>query len=131
MFGLVKLPEPDASMVCRDRGSDGWPVGRGARENPHIRSLLRTSRRARLQMHPRHMAHLAAGAGLVLAVDVDVGAGLGGELGPTVDLIADEVFHRHAGADPVPRPEWKPADSADVLLELRSDRSLDGPVGPV
>ena len=39
------------------------------------------------------VAHLAAGAGLALAVDVDVGAALGDQLGPALDLVADQIVH--------------------------------------
>ena len=46
---------------------------------------------------PRHVAHLAAGARFALAVEVEVRAGLGDQLGPALDLVADQIVHRRAG----------------------------------
>src|SRR4051794_28699614 len=77
------------------------------------------------------MPHLAARAGFALAVNVDVGAALGDQLGPSVDLVADEVFHRRAAACEAGDAGWKSADGADVLLELRGDGALNGPVAAV
>ncbi len=77
------------------------------------------------------MAHLAAGAGFALAVEVEVGAGLGDQLGPALDVVADEIVHRRAAADEVGRAGRQAADRADVLLELRGDRALDRPVAAV
>src|SRR5207253_6659239 len=77
------------------------------------------------------MAHLAAGARVVLAVDVDMGAGFRDELGPAIDRVADQVFHGRGSAGQIRRTGWKIADGADVLLELRGDRALDGPVTAV
>src|SRR4051794_17785085 len=80
---------------------------------------------SRLERDPSHMAHLAAGAGSALAVDVDVEAGVRDQLGPAVDVVADEIVHHRAAPDEIGRSGRKVADRADVLLELRSDRALD------
>src|SRR5215213_11230574 len=48
--------------------------------------------------HARDVTHLAPGAGVALAVDVDVGAALRDQLGPALDLVADQVFHDRAAA---------------------------------
>lgn len=42
---------------------------------------------------PRHMAHLAAGAGFALAVIVDADGAVGGPLGQLGDVVADQVGH--------------------------------------
>jgi hypothetical protein len=66
---------------------------------------------------PVHMAHLAARAGLGLAVEMHLHAAFGGERGRAGDVVADQVFHHHIR---VPRAvAQRPAgDGADVLLEL-------------
>src|SRR6185369_9572625 len=77
------------------------------------------------------MSHLAAGAGLVLAVDVDMGTALGDELGPAPDLRSDEIFHDGAAAHEPGDAGRQIADRADMLLELRRDRAFDRPVAAV
>ena len=77
------------------------------------------------------MAHLAAGASFALAVDVDVHIGLGDEIGPAVDVVADEVVHDRAATNELGRAGRKVADGADMLFELRGDRALDRPMAAV
>src|SRR6476619_1113278 len=77
------------------------------------------------------MAHLAAGAALAFAVDVNVEVRLGDQRGPAVDVVAYEIVHHGALADELGRPRRKIADRADMLLELRGDGALDRPVAAV
>ena len=77
------------------------------------------------------MAHLPSGSRLALAVDVHVRAALGDELGPTLDVRADEIVHDGAAAHQAGQARRKVADCADVLLELRGDRAFDRPVAAV
>ena len=48
--------------------------------------------------NPRDVAHLSAGSGLALAVEVDAGAGLRHQFGPPVGVEADEVLHGRAAS---------------------------------
>jgi len=77
------------------------------------------------------MAHLAAGASLALAVEVDVQGRLRHQLAPSLDVSADEVVHHRAAPDQVRRPRGKPANRSDVLFELAGDRPFDRPVAAV
>src|SRR5690349_16388053 len=74
------------------------------------------------------MAHLAAGPRLALAVDVDVGTALRDQLAPAFDLAANEIFHDGVTAGEAGDSGRQSADRADMLLELRGDRALDGPM---
>src|SRR4051812_13760174 len=97
-------------------------------------SIIRSSSRqmpGSISKDARHMPHLATRAGFALAVDVDVGALFGDQLGPAVEVAADEIVHRRAAADEVGRAGRKVADGADVLLELRGDSALDRPVAAI
>src|SRR3954471_9146318 len=77
------------------------------------------------------MAHLAAGAGFAFAVEMEVDATFGDEFGPALDVAADEVLHHRVAAGEAGDARRQAADGADVLLELRGDRALDGPVAAV
>lgn len=46
---------------------------------------------------PGNVAHLAAGAGLGLAIEMDQHIGLGSDLGQPVDISTDQVFHHAIG----------------------------------
>ena len=82
-------------------------------------------------LDPVDVAHLAAAPGLGLAVEMQRGAGLGGDRCIGVDLVADEIVHRRAASDERGRAGRQAADGADVLFELRGDRALDRPVAAV
>src|SRR6185437_11242730 len=69
------------------------------------------------RLHPIDVAHLAAGLGLPLAVEVDPGLRLGGVAQPRVRLVAQQVQHLHPG-DWRGRAERPAGDGADMLLEL-------------
>src|SRR3954468_5845906 len=77
------------------------------------------------------MAHLAAGAGFAFAVEMEVDATFGDEFGPALDVAADEVLHHRVAAGEAGDARRQAANGADVLLELRGDRALDGPVAAV
>src|SRR4029453_8702575 len=97
---------------------------------PPIATLryLRARSEVDLALDPCDMSHLAAGGGFPLAVDVDVGAALGDEIGPALDVRSDEIFHDGAAAHEPGEAGRKIADRADMLLELRGNRALDRPV---
>src|SRR5205814_6079950 len=71
-----------------------------------------------LTLHARDVPHLSSWPRLALAVDVDVRAALGDELGPALDVVADEIFHDCAAAREADDAGWEAADGTDVLLEL-------------
>ncbi|CAI0343201.1 hypothetical protein BO1005MUT1_210266 [Hyphomicrobiales bacterium] len=76
---------------------------------------------------PGDMAHLAAGAGVALAVEVQMGAGLGQNLAPAQRGVADQILH----LDPAPAggiSQREAADGADMLVELRGLRALARPM---
>ena len=76
------------------------------------------------------MRHLAAGAGLGLAVEVQAFVGLGRELAPVLDLVAQQIGHFDAGVGR--RGAKRPAgDGADMLFELVADAAVLGPVAGV
>src|SRR5215468_4498426 len=83
-----------------------------------------------LMYHPRHVTHLAAGTGAVLAIEMDGRARHIEPAGVIRDLIADQVDH----FDPpvAHRPAERPAgDCADVLLELRDRAAIEGPMAGI
>src|SRR5215207_269767 len=92
------------------------------------RKRWKTLRLARPNL--RHMPHLAAGAGRALAVKMEVSVRVVEDRAPAPGVVADEV--RHPDAAPAGgRSERPAADGAHVLLELRRDRALDGPMAGV
>ena len=76
------------------------------------------------------MRHLAAGAGLGLAVEVQAFVGLGRQLAPVLDLFAQQVGHFDTG---VGRrgAERSAGDGADMLFELVADTAVLGPVAGI
>src|SRR6185436_5885411 len=79
---------------------------------------------------PVHMAHLAAGARLALAVEVEACSRFGGEAGPGVNVSADKIGH-HDISVACGRTEGPAGDGADVVLELRDGAGVFGPVAGI
>ena len=73
------------------------------------------------------MAHLAAGARLALAVEMQLSAGLGENLAPGQNLVADQILH-HRPRVMLDRSQRQAADGAHELLELAGDTGIDRPV---
>jgi len=84
------------------------------------RTLLRIAQK-------RHMAHLASGARLFLAVERQTRLRIGEMMLPGLDIVADQVAHCDPPVAPG-RAQWPAADGADMLLELRGLRAEIGPV---
>src|SRR5262245_23159569 len=104
----------------------GGPVDQGQRQ-PTPRTPALTPLPACPRCAPRDVAHLAAWTGVVLAVEVEAGAGLGGQLQPAVRLLADQVHHLCVAV--APGGAQRPAGhGADVVLELAHRARLDGPM---
>ena len=77
------------------------------------------------------MAHLAAGTREALAVEVEVGVGVGGEEGErVVGLVPNEIGHHHLvhARHHARLRQRQPADGAHQLLELARGAALDRPV---
>src|SRR6185312_8652274 len=83
--------------------------------------------RSSLGKDPRHVAHLAAGPRLALAIEVDGGAGQGGELAPFLDIRSNQIGHyRIAMARSLAkRPA---ANGPDVILELADGTGIERPM---
>src|SRR4029079_7548784 len=76
------------------------------------------------------MPHFAARAGLVLAIKMQAGPRLGGELRPGGAVFADEMRHPAIGMRVV--CTQRPAgDGADVVLELADGAAVHSPVAAV
>src|SRR3954469_25880791 len=84
-----------------------------------------------LAYHAGHMPHLAARAGLTLAVDMEMGAALCDQLGPAIDVVSDEVVHRRTAAGEASHAGRQITNRADVLLKLGRDRALYRPMAAV
>src|SRR3954454_17419676 len=68
--------------------------------------------------------HLAAGAGLAFAVEVEMGFRVGEDVGPAACFRADEVAHLDARGGEVGRAQRQAANRPDVIFELRGARAL-------
>src|SRR6478609_3286754 len=76
------------------------------------------------------MAHLAAGAGIPLAVEMQMRARLCQDFPPTKCGVADKVFHLDSAATGG-RSKRQAADGADMLVELRGLGAFAGPVSGI
>src|SRR5262249_29387184 len=81
----------------------------------------------RLRAQPCDVPHLPPGPDLGLAVDVQLGAGLGHDLAPVAHLVADQVLHHRVGV-PLGGAQGEAAHRAHELLELAGAAGIDGPV---
>src|SRR5687768_2771674 len=97
------------------------PARRSRRPVATARTPAAAARRGRLIEPDQtgHVAHLAAGPGLFLAVEVEVGAAVGEEVAPGCRLAADQVAHLDRGRRARRRAERQAADRPDMVLELR------------
>src|SRR5690606_40164174 len=76
------------------------------------------------------MAHLAAGAGRALAIEMDARVTLACEHLPLIHIIADEICHHCIGmaCGAAERPA---ANRADMLFELADDAGIHRPVAGI
>src|SRR5690348_7441165 len=81
--------------------------------------------------NPRHMPHFAAGARLRLAIEVQAGAGLSKDLGPSVHFLADEIVHFDGCTMPRRHAERPACNRSDVLFELRGDGAVQCPMSGI
>src|SRR5688572_9086139 len=77
------------------------------------------------------MPHLAAGAALALAVEMQMGGRIGENLPPGFNVPANQVAHLYAWHDEPGRAERQAANGPDMVLELRGERALDRPVAAI
>src|SRR5690348_10236630 len=75
--------------------------------------------------HPRHVPHLAARAGLALAVNVHRRVRLREIVARAQDLVADQIAHLDFCRQPLRLSERQACHRADVLLELRDGGAVD------
>ena len=76
------------------------------------------------------MAHLAAGRGLGLAVEMNQRVGAPQPVGNGKDIVADQVLH-HAVGMALGIAERQAGDGADMLLELADDAGGFRPVAGI
>src|SRR3954466_2301639 len=76
------------------------------------------------------MAHLAAGARLRLAVEVQAGARFSQQSRPAFDIVADQVLHHRIGCA-LDRAQRQAADGADELFELAAGAGINRPVAGI
>jgi hypothetical protein len=70
------------------------------------------------------VAHLPAGAGLALVIEVKRGAWFGDEIRPSFYVRTDKVLHRGARGDQAEVAKRQAEDGAEVLFELRGFRAF-------
>src|ERR1700733_11080501 len=76
------------------------------------------------------MPHLAARSDLELAVKMQSEIRLGKDVAPVLSVLADQIVHFDPAA--ARRPAERPAgNGADMLLELRGLRALEGPMARI
>ena len=83
-----------------------------------------------LGKQPGDVAHFAARARLGLAVEVDGGAGLGGEGAPFVDIGADQIGH-HRIAVARRLAERPAANRPNMVLELADETGIERPMAGI
>src|SRR6516165_4153118 len=76
------------------------------------------------------MAHLAAWADFQLAVEMEVKVGLSEDVAPVLSILPDQVVHFDPAATRW-RSQRPAGDGANMLLELRGLRALEGPVAGI
>ena len=74
------------------------------------------------------MAHLAAGTCLMLAIEMQMGGGIGQDSLPIFGFCPNEVAHFHALDREPCVTQRQAADGADVIFELTGYGAFDGPV---
>ena len=77
------------------------------------------------------MPHLATGAGLPLAVKMDIGIIVGEQPFPIIRILADQIVHFDSIYHQVGCTQGQVAYRADMVFELAGGRALDGPVAAV
>src|SRR5262249_38057139 len=79
--------------------------------------------------------HFASGACLRLSIKMQLCSGLGHDICPAKNFTANQIFHLYMrtcrDTAPVRGAERPARDGPDVLLELRSDRTIESPMAGI